>query len=561
MMQKVALIIASLGYCLNVFGQCPTAGQTVESVAPSSGVLDADYSPVSKKLSVVGEFFEDTFRFGGHQLTSITSGFIEHDLFAMQLSPDGNVDWLQHMGKAASGSTAARVRVLDEGALVAVRFVDTVDIDGVHISSGSENALLIKLDGLGNILWVRHLDSDGFSKISGIEIDELENVYILGQYSENLTIEGISIQGVGNPQVLDGEVFLGKLDVYGNMKWLKHLAGGDGNDEAESIIHKGGSIYLSGFFSGELAIGQENLTASTNNNGYVCRVDTSGEVIWVKQMYSSVVRELDLTYSDNGFFMAGVFQDELTVGSDVLGSNGGRDGFVLSMDSLGGVRWMKNVGGSAGDDAFDIEAVSEDLLLVSGIARSNFTIDGLNFMNYSTVSQWNGWAMIMDTSGTVRCLSSYPSTDESWVFVEHIFEDTIWSIGTYQVDASVGDTTYYSLGNGGSFFAAKTCMGCDELIRLDVPSVVKQEVQFDVYPNPFTTLTQLNYRTAQGTRPTLQLTDMLGRTLQTMQLPSHEGSYTLQAAGLGTGVYFCSLVSGGEVLDTQKLVVSSIENE
>lgn len=81
----------------------------------------------------------------------------------------------------------------------------------------------------------------------------------------------------------------------------------------------------------------------------------------------------------------------------------------------------------------------------------------------------------------------------------------------------------------------------------------------EVYPNPFSTQTQLSYRNPQGTRPKLQLRDMLGRTVQTLQLPSNEGTYTLDAAGLGAGVYFCSLVNGTEVLATEKLSV--IRNE
>ena len=94
---------------------------------------------------------------------------------------------------------------------------------------------------------------------------------------------------------------------------------------------------------------------------------------------------------------------------------------------------------------------------------------------------------------------------------------------------------------------------CDPSIG--VHEIANESHSLSVFPNPSNTPTQLSYRSPQGTRPTLQLRDMLGRTVQTVQLLSHEGTYTLDAAGLGAGVYFCSLVSGAEVLATEKLVV------
>lgn len=93
---------------------------------------------------------------------------------------------------------------------------------------------------------------------------------------------------------------------------------------------------------------------------------------------------------------------------------------------------------------------------------------------------------------------------------------------------------------------------CDTSVGL---KDTEEEEAVRVYPNPFSTQTQLNYHTLQGTRPVLQLTDMLGRTVQTLQLPSHEGTYTLDATELGTGVYFCTLLNGTEALATQKLSV------
>jgi hypothetical protein len=285
-------------------------------------------------------------------------------------------------------------------------------------------------------------------------------------------------------------------------------------------------------------------------------VDTSGQSIWVMQLKSTVVRYMDLAYSSNSFYMSGVYQDQLTIGSDILNSNGGRDGFVVSFDSSGQVNWMKSFGGDESDVFINIESISSDKLLVAGAALSDFIVDGLDFTNFSDTPQENGFTLLLDTTGMAHCIYSLPSADVSRSFVAHVSTDTIWQVGLYQGDVTVGDTTFYCSGNcQASFFIAKTCMGCSELIKLDIEETTTSQPTLFIYPNPSNTQTQLSYRSPQGTRPALQLRDMLGRTVQTLQLPSHEGTYTLDAAGLGAGVYFCSLVSGAEVLATEKLVV------
>jgi hypothetical protein len=75
------------------------------------------------------------------------------------------------------------------------------------------------------------------------------------------------------------------------------------------------------------------------------------------------------------------------------------------------------------------------------------------------------------------------------------------------------------------------------------------------YPNPSKGEVRIEYNLPFGTHSILRITDELGRTVQSTQIPSHEGTYTLNAAGLGTGIYFCTLLNGTEVLATEKLVV------
>jgi hypothetical protein len=540
---------------LNGFGQCPTAGVTIDEVNPSSVVVDTDFSRESRKLFVVGYYTRASMWFAGGQLSGVGSqNNSAGNMFLLQYS-DSGLDWMRPIGRAESSSTAARVKALDDGVIVGVKFIDTVDVGGVHVSSGYENALLLRMDAEGNILWARHLDSDGFSKVSAIDTDEFGNIYTYGHYQDNLRIGSHSIQAQGNVQETQTELFLSKFSPEGDLLWLRHFAGGTGWDDAEKLICKDGRLYLSGFFAGELNIGQTSLTSSSNANGFLCLADTSGSPIWIRQLISSSVRELAMACTDDGIMLAGIFQEQMSIGSDVLDANGWLSGFVLSVDSLGSVAWMKNIGGSQSDGINRIGKVSSDFYVLSGSGSSQFSVDGHELINQSTVGQWNAFTLLMDSEGTVNCIYPISSTDESQVWVSHISADTVWQVGLYQSDATVGDTTFYCpMPCGASFFIAKTCMNCPELIRLSAGEIPPNNRPFlSVYPNPATHTVHLKVSDSRFPAQSVAVTDMLGNTV--MNLNSETLNLELDVSGLANGVYTVAVtLSSGEML-RQRLVV------
>jgi hypothetical protein len=121
------------------------------------------------------------------------------------------------------------------------------------------------------------------------------------------------------------------------------------------------------------------------------------------------------------------------------------------------------------------------------------------------------------------------------------------------IDLSPG-TSEYGLPNFMSSYGYTASGICDTTASI-TETIQSQTTALTVYPNPFTAQTQLTYQTPQGVEATLRLTDVRGRVVQSVQLPSNTGTYNLQATELGTGIYFCSLVNGAEVLATQKLSV------
>lgn len=502
---------ALLGCCLNVFGQCQTVGTTIDESDPSSVVVDTDFSEESRKLFVVGYNTRESMEFAGVELTgAVSTDNSEGNMFILQHSENG-LDWLKPIGRAYSNSTSARVKATSNGAIVGVKFIDTVTVGSTHISSGYENALLLRMDNQGDVLWVRHLDSDGLCRVSDIETDDYGNIYAYGHYQDNLRIGSHSIQATGSVQQTQAELFLAKFNSDGVVVWLRHFGGGTAWDDAENLEYKDEKLYLSGFFAGDITIGSTTLTSSSNHNGFLCKADSSGDAMWVRQLISGTVRELAVECINNEVLLAGVFQEQMTVGTNALNANGSRDGFIALFDSLGSVEWIRSIGGVQNDAVAQIEKVTDELFLLSGRAVSDFVIDGNEFINSSTVGQGTAFTLLMDIEGVVRCINPFPSSDESHIWVSHVSADTVWQVGLYQSDVTVGDTSFNCpMPCGASFFVAKACMGCNELIRLDMPTYEKPIIQFEAYPNPTTNFININL-SANQKPAAIGMLDMLGR--------------------------------------------------
>ena len=80
---------------------------------------------------------------------------------------------------------------------------------------------------------------------------------------------------------------------------------------------------------------------------------------------------------------------------------------------------------------------------------------------------------------------------------------------------------------------------------------------FNIYPNPFNTVTMLNYAVPEQCQITISLYNMLGREVDRLytgsQVPGYH-SITWDAFEYSSGVYFVKMVAG-EYVNIQKLVL------
>ncbi len=541
-----------MGHCLNNFGQCPALGLSTDGLGLSNSVVSSSYVKASKKLYVSGLFDESEFQIDGNTLNQIASGFLRHDLYLMQTSNSLNVDWIVHIGKSVGFSTSSRVHGVSDGVIAAYQFVDTVQFLSqtfiVSAGGNAENALISKVSSTGVIQWIYQLYSTGTTQINSISTDSIGNIYLIGNYYKDVTLQNVALTS-SNPLIESGEVFIGKLDTVGNLIWLKHLAGGAANDVGYHLSIEDGSLLVSGFFEGQLDIGNDSFTSASSSDGFIARLDTSGNVEWSAHLKgNSTVRDVEIIPYKNGCVASGWFAGSLDFENTSIISSGGNDFFVARFDNQGQLVWMNKIGGSLTEVFNRLEYLNSDFFLISGSSESNFSINNLQFQNQSVQpSGRNGVIFVMNSLGIPVCLSSLPSSNNSSAFVEYIDIDTLMLAGVFTQEVNLQNISLNA--DGTSSFIGRKCLPCDNINS--IPGNTTPTAQ--IYPNPF-----IGQTTVKLTQPiqngTLQLHDALGRLVREERVQSQQ--FTIGQGGLPAGLYFLSLYGQEQKLGTWRLAVS-----
>ena len=203
--------------------------------------------------------------------------------------------------------------------------------------------------------------------LGGSQFDEV--------YSVQETSDGGYI-AAGFTRSTDGDIigFLGGIDMlvvkYSNIgiiEWQKTY-GGTGVEWAYAIDNTpDGGFIVAGYAD------SNNGDVSGNHGGkdaWIVKLNSTGGIQWQKCLGGSGWDEawaIQVT-SDGGYIMAGRTN---SVNGDATGTNGGLDYWVVKLSNSGIIEWQKALGGTGEDDAYAVRETSDGGYIVAGESSSN----------------------------------------------------------------------------------------------------------------------------------------------------------------------------------------------
>ncbi|UKN00282.1 hypothetical protein K6119_11105 [Paracrocinitomix mangrovi] len=274
---------------------------------------------------------------------SIALLFVSFNIKAQQLS------WVSSVG-GGSLTDALDFCVDDSGNTVIIgTFNGTADFDPGPNSmlvnaNGQDDLFVLKLNDLGELIWVKSIGSSHLVQASNIALDQNNDIIISGSFSGTVDFNpdagDSTITSNGNY-----DIFILKLNSIGEFQWVKQTGGTDSEVSLSMVTDLEGNIIIVGFFQGQIDSSTDQsgiyLNASGNYDTFICKYDVDGNLIWAQRIGGD---GLDTAYdvdidSSNALVIcgsfAGIVDFDNSAQTTQLTSNGDQDAYVLKLDADG----------------------------------------------------------------------------------------------------------------------------------------------------------------------------------------------------------------------------------
>lgn len=173
-------------------------------------------------------------------------------------------------------------------------------------SLGTNNALLVRYDSLGNLLWAKGYNFSNDDQALSVQQTQ-DSGFVLG---------GHAVNGLGGQ-----DMFLAKTDANGNLSWVRQY-GGSGTDW--------GRVAMEDPFGGYILGGGSNSFANSTDV-LLIKTDLSGNLLWSSTYSGQFIEEIytGIASSESGFSFAG----------HSFSATGSQEIFALSLDPFLNFNW------------------------------------------------------------------------------------------------------------------------------------------------------------------------------------------------------------------------------
>lgn len=331
----------------------------------------------------------------GPGTTTLNSGFFR-DIFIAKYDSQGDLIWVKQIGGPEDDAgSAIAIHPLNGHIYVTGTFAQTVDFDpgpGINMisSGGMLDVFILQLDTSGNMQHVMTIPApqDAFSTAIICQNQGNGDVYTTGTFFGTcdfnpgpLTYNLYSFTG--------SDVFILQTDSALKFKRVAGIQGNGLYDEGLSGItispSQNQDVIITGNFSDTIDCdpdtGQLLLYTPSSADIYVCKLDSSLNLIWAKQMGGAGMDIGFKVATDNSgkIYTTGIFEQVADFNPDSiqtnLSSSGFVDIFISILDDSGSFVNAVGTGGSGYDVAEEIVVSANGNITVTGYIQDTVDFD------------------------------------------------------------------------------------------------------------------------------------------------------------------------------------------
>lgn len=396
-----------------------------------------------------------------------------NSIFLAGLSTIGTLNWKEKI-VASSSIMLEDLKIDDSGNIfITGKFSGDVNFqssNSTHTLTGQNDFFVAKYNINGTCQWVKKLSGTG--DIVGKSIDFTEDKVIVGgNFRESLTYDILGNNNTVNSSNNSWDIFLAEFDnATGNISWVKKYGYKFEDNLFGLSIDRDDNIYIAGNFRDTTYLNQTTNQAMHISqgaaDGFMAKYNSTGELIWSKQMSSSsYVRSKHVKIDNyNNAILVGEFGPDdvnLNFGGapDLLESYGDYDVFIAMYSPDGDLLYKNKIYGQKSETAGSINIDNENTLYIAGQFREKIYLD------------------INQTEVSLQSLNKSDAFFVKYNVCDNVsINETVYACNSYTAPNGV---TYFTSGNY-SAFVENFEPNCDSLINIDYVVInIDTEVVFE----------------------------------------------------------------------------------
>ena len=304
--------------------------------------------------------------------------------------------------------------------------------------------------------WVTSGGGNGQDVGRSIAVNDNDEVYVAGHFTETATFSGQIITGRGLT-----DIFLAKYDNAGELLWVRY-AGGESRDLATAVgVDTEGNVYITGYITGEVVFGssQTNDLNFISSNGladiFIAKYNPEGILQWVRKEGG---RHDDQAFGlaidrYNNIYISGYFTGSTNSTCNGVVSNGSVDLFLAKYDAAGNCIWVEGAGSVGLDKSLGVAVDTFGNVIMTGfyygVANFNNSVrieaDGLSSDGF--IAKYNPLGVCMWAKSI-----GGPFSDAAYD-IDTDYEGNIYVTGYFAEFAPFGNVILSALGWDDVFLA------------------------------------------------------------------------------------------------------------
>jgi hypothetical protein len=299
-----------------------------------------------------------------------------------------------------------------------------------------------------NWTWALQGGGTGFDEARSVATDGLNNIFVLGDFNLTATFGEDTLISAGSE-----DVFVAKYSSNGDLIWIEQIGGSAfdrGNGIATDISN---NCIVTGRFDGTITIGDTSLVTQGNDDIFIVKYDTDGNLFWVTQAGGTGFDRSNCIKTDilENIVITGRFENTAFFGDTSISSYGTEDIFIAKYDKDGNFLWANQAGGITVDRGHGIATDGSGNTIVTGrfsdiasFGDTTLAASGISDIFIAKYDNYGNLLWVVQAGG---------DGEDRGVSIETDNAGNILVAGEFELNAAFGDTSIISNGGKDIFIA------------------------------------------------------------------------------------------------------------